>query len=179
MKTIRITVFCAIAVALLSFVFIADDASIKIDTGLISGVKNADGDIISYKGIPFAQPPVGDLRWSAPQPAKSWQGVRKCASFGNDPYQPAPHAVSMWSEEYFIPKESTRSEDCLYLNVWKPAKPSAKKLPVLVWIYGGGFNSGGTDIKLYDGEATARRGVIFVSVNYRVGIFGSFAHPDL
>jgi para-nitrobenzyl esterase len=170
MKTIRFIAFGVIAVMLLSFVISNEDTPVKIDTGLISGSESVDGDVISYKGIPFAQPPVSDLRWRAPQPAKPWTGIRKCETFGNDPYQPAPHATSMWSEEYFIPKESVRSEDCLYLNVWKPAKRSAKKLPVLVWIYGGGFNSGGTDIKLYDGEATAKRGVIFVSANYRVGI---------
>lgn len=179
MKTIRFIAFGVIAVMLLSFVILNEDMPVKLDTGLISGSKSADGEVISYKGIPFAQPPVGDLRWRAPQPAKPWTGIRKCETFGNAPYQPAPHAAGMWSEEYFIPNESVRSEDCLYLNVWKPAKIATKKLPVLVWIYGGGFNSGGTDIKLYDGEATAKRGVIFVSANYRVGVFGGFAHPEL
>ncbi|MVN23456.1 carboxylesterase/lipase family protein [Mucilaginibacter arboris] len=181
MKTIRFAASGFFAFVFLSFTLFKnnDNNPIKTETGLISGLKSADGKVISYKGIPFAQPPVGELRWRVPQPAKPWTGVRKCESFGPDPYQPAPRAVSMWSEEYFIPKGSVRSEDCLYLNVWRPVKASSKKLPVLVWIYGGGFNSGGTDLKLYDGEATAKRGVIFVGANYRVGIFGGFAHHEL
>jgi para-nitrobenzyl esterase len=181
MKPIKLLATCLVALATcLSFTLKKDGPDpIKIETGLISGIKSKTLDVMDYKGIPFAQPPVGPLRWKAPQPAKPWTGVRECTAFGNDPYQPAPHAVSMWSEEFFIPKESVRSEDCLYLNVWAPAKPAKDKLPVIVWIYGGGFNSGGTDDPIYDGEATANKGVIFVSANYRVGIFGSFAHPAL
>jgi para-nitrobenzyl esterase len=154
------------------------DAPLKIETGLITGVKSQTSNVVSYKGIPFAAPPVKDLRWKAPQPAASWTGVRKCEAYGNDPYQNPPGAQGMWSAEFFIPPTSTRSEDCLYLNVWTAAKPKAKK-PVLVWIYGGGFNSGGGDVPIYDGEATANKDIIFVSCNYRVGIFGSFAHPEL
>src|SRR3954451_7272226 len=92
--------------------------------------------------------------------------------------QPAPAPFSMWSAEFLIPKEPI-SEDCLYLNVWTGAKSSNEKRPVLVWIYGGGFSSGGTAVPIYDGEAMSKKGIVFVSINYRVGIFGFFAHPEL
>ena len=183
MKSVKLIAAClTVATALYSFTLLpvaeSDDSTVvKIETGLISGVKN--NEVVAYKGIPFALPPVNELRWRAPQPAKPWMGIRRCETFGPDPYQPAPKAISMWSEEFFIPATSTRSEDCLYLNVWTPAKSPKEKRPVVVWIYGGGFNSGGCDDPIYDGAATARKGVIFVSANYRVGLFGSFAHPDL
>jgi len=180
MKSFKILAISIAAVSV-SFTMIKTNKAgtpIKIETGLISGVKSNTSDVVAYKGIPFALPPVGDLRWRAPQPAKPWTGVRKCDAYANDPYQNAPHASGMWSDEFFIPPASTRSEDCLYLNVWTAAKPKEKR-PVLVWIYGGGFNSGGGDVPIYDGEATANKGIVFVSFNYRVGIFGSFSHPEL
>jgi para-nitrobenzyl esterase len=180
MKPLKLLATSLVAVtAFFSFTISDDSKTIKIETGLVSGVKSKTSEVVSYKGIPFALPPVKDLRWKAPQPAKPWTGVRKCDTYGPDPFQNPPKAMSMWSEEYFIPKESTRSEDCLYLNVWTAAKSAKEKRPVLVWIYGGGFNSGGGDVPIYDGEATANKGIIFVSCNYRVGVFGSFAHPEL
>ncbi len=162
--------------------------TVKIEGGTVSGTLNAAGDIHIFRGIPFAAPPVGDLRWKAPQPVKSWSGVRKCDAFGPSPMQGTPNPFGPWSAEFLIPKEPI-SEDCLYLNVWTGrrfagAKSAAEKrpqdrLPVLVWIYGGGFGSGGAGCTIYDGEATAKKGVVFVSVNYRVGPFGFFAHPEL
>jgi len=151
---------------------------VKTNAGQISGLKNQKGDIRIYKGIPFAAPPVGVLRWKAPQPVQPWEGVRKCEAFGPSPMQAEPAPFSMWSEEFLIPK-SPISEDCLYLNVWTGARSAQEKRPVLVWIYGGGFTSGGSAVPIYDGEAMARRGVVFVSINYRVGVFGFFAHPEL
>ncbi|SDL92925.1 para-nitrobenzyl esterase [Catalinimonas alkaloidigena] len=151
---------------------------VKTDAGLISGTTNADGSIRIFKGIPFAAPPVGELRWKAPQPAPAWKGVRACTQFGPSPMQGAPAPFSMWSEEFLIPKEPI-SEDCLYLNVWTGAQSADEKRPVLVWIYGGGFSSGGSAVPIYDGEAMAKKGIVFVSLNYRVGHFGFFAHPDL
>src|SRR4051812_36013171 len=145
--------------------------TISVEGGLVSGVKSKDGAIRILKGIPFAAPPVGNLRWKAPQPVIGWTGVKTCDSFGPSPMQAAPAAFSMWSEEFLIPKEPI-SEDCLYLNVWTGAKSSKEKRPVVVWIYGGGFNSGGSGVPIYDGEAMARKGIVFVSPNYRVGIFG-------
>ncbi|KAA5548805.1 carboxylesterase/lipase family protein [Adhaeribacter rhizoryzae] len=150
---------------------------VKVTGGIISGSQASTG-IRAYKGIPFAAPPVGELRWQAPQPVKPWSGVRSCTVFGPSPMQREPAPFSMWSAEFLIQKEPI-SEDCLYLNVWTGAKTAGEKRPVIVWIYGGGFNSGGTNVPIYDGEAMARKGVVFVSVNYRVGIFGFFAHPEL
>lgn len=153
-------------------------AQLKINDGLIAGYKSKEGAISIYKGIPFATPPVGDLRWKAPQPVKPWKGVKECIKFAASPIQSPPVRFSMWTEEYLIPPEPI-SEDCLYLNVWTPAKTPKEKFPVLVWIYGGGFQSGGAAVPIYDGESFARRGVVFVSINYRVGVFGFFSHPDL
>lgn len=153
-------------------------APIQVTGGLISGTVNKDGDIRIFRGIPFAAPPVGDLRWKAPQPVKTWSGVRPCDAFGPSPMQSKPNPFGPWSAEYLIPKEPI-SEDCLYLNVWSGAKSAGEKRPILVWIYGGGFNSGGSGCAIYDGEAMAKKGVIFVSINYRVGPFGFFAHPEL
>ena len=151
---------------------------IKTEAGQISGVINTSGDVYAFKGIPFAAPPVGDLRWKEPQPVKPWGGIRKCESFGPSPMQATPIPFSMWSEEFLIPKEPI-NEDCLYLNVWTGAKSVAEKRPVIVWIYGGGFLSGGSAVPIYDGEAMAKKGIVFVSINYRVGVFGFFAHPEL
>lgn len=150
---------------------------VKTVDGVVEGVATESG-IRSFKGIPFAAPPVGDLRWKAPQPVKSWTGVRKTVAFGPSPVQNSPAPFSMWSAEFLIPKEPI-NEDCLYLNVWSGAKSANEKRPVLVWIYGGGFNSGGSAVPIYDGEALARKGLIVVSPNYRVGVFGFLAHPEL
>jgi para-nitrobenzyl esterase len=151
---------------------------VKVEGGLVSGVVGAGGDVRSFKGIPFAAAPVGALRWKAPQAVAGWQGVKVCDHFGASPMQDKPEAFSMWSEEFLIPAAPI-SEDCLYLNVWTGAKSPKEKRPVLVWIYGGGFGSGGSAAPIYDGEAMARKGIIFVSINYRVGVFGFFAHPEL
>ncbi|WP_259069982.1 carboxylesterase/lipase family protein [Mucilaginibacter sp. X4EP1] len=151
--------------------------TIKIEPGLISGIKSDSSDVIAYKGIPYAAPPVGNLRWKAPQPAIPWQGVKQCDNFGPSPMQAKPVSFMVYTREFLIPEQPI-SEDCLYLNVWTKAKHGAKK-PVFVWIYGGGFGSGGTAVPIYDGEAMAQKGVIFVSVNYRVGVFGFMAHPEL
>ncbi|MBD0376868.1 MAG: carboxylesterase family protein [Flavisolibacter sp.] len=152
--------------------------TVKTEAGLVSGTTNKEGTIHIFKGIPFAAPPVGDLRWKAPQPVQSWSGIKKCDAFGPSPMQNTPAPFSMWSAELLIPKEPI-SEDCLYLNVWSGAKSANEKRPVLVWIYGGGFNSGGSAVPIYDGEAMAKKGIVFVSINYRVGVFGFFAHPEL
>lgn len=130
--------------------------------------------IRSYKGIPFAAPPVGSNRWRSPQPVEAWTGVRKADTFGPAPMQ-NKGVVMLFSGKLDV----KISEDCLYLNVWTPAKHPKEKLPVMVWIYGGGFNSGLTSSPLYDGANLAKRGVIVVSIAYRVGPFGFLAHPEL
>lgn len=146
--------------------------------GKVKGIRNTDRTVTSFKGIPFAAPPVGDLRWREPQPVKPWLGVRMCDQFSASPYQNKPAPFAMWTEEFIAPPEPL-SEDCLYLNVWTPAQSPKDKLPVLMWIYGGGFVSGSAACAVYDGEALAKEGIIFVSINYRVGVFGFLSHPDL
>ncbi|KAB7732431.1 carboxylesterase family protein [Rudanella paleaurantiibacter] len=154
-----------------------DTDPVAITGGRISGTHSTQGDVQIFRGIPFAAPPVGNLRWKAPQPVQPWTGVRRCDTFGPSPVQGVPAPFGPWSAEYLIPKEPI-GEDCLYLNVWTQRR-SGPKQPVLVWVYGGGFNSGGSGVPIYDGEAMARKGIVFVSFNYRVGSLGFFAHPEL
>ncbi|WP_075792567.1 carboxylesterase/lipase family protein [Massilia putida] len=142
-----------------------------VDTGKVRGA--VEKGVASWKGIPFAAPPVGDLRWRAPQPAAAWSGVREATAYGSDCMQlPFPSDAA--------PLGTPPSEDCLYVNVWRPAKARASgKLPVIVWIYGGGFVNGGSSPPTYAGAALAKQGVVLVSFNYRLGRFGFFAHPQL
>jgi para-nitrobenzyl esterase len=144
---------------------------VKIANGMLEGVTEQSG-VHSFKGIPFAQPPIGDLRWKEPQPVNNWAGVRKCDAFGYNPMQ-----KKVFGDMGF--RTQGMSEDCLYLNVWVPAKPSKEKLPVLVYFYGGGFLAGDGSERRYDGESMAKRGIIALTVNYRLGVFGFLAHPEL
>lgn len=151
---------------------------IQTAAGKISGTVGEDKSIHIFKGIPFAAPPVGDLRWKAPQPVTPWAGVKECTDFAKSPIQGKPNEFGVYTREFLI-KDEPLSEDCLYLNVWTGAKSAGEKRPVMVWIYGGGFVSGGTNVPIYDGEALAKKGIILVSVPYRVGILGFLAHPEL
>jgi para-nitrobenzyl esterase len=164
------------ALACVSMSLPAQNPVIQTENGLVSGYKA--GDISIFKGIPFAAPPVGDLRWRPPQPVKNWNGILKCDTFSASPMQNNPVPFMMWTEEFITPPANL-SEDCLYLNIWTPAKSSKEKLPVLVWIYGGGFSSGSAACAVYDGEEISKKGVVFVSINYRVGVLGFLAHPEL
>ncbi len=148
---------------------------IKIEGGLISGTPGWGWGIREYLGIPFAAPPVGSLRWRPPQPVAPWRGVRAADRFSPACMQRAqsPNSGS-WNRGLI-----NSSEDCLYLNVWTPASSASERLPVLVWIYGGGGVSGSTAEPIYDGNAIAKKGVVVVSMNYRVNVFGWFAHPEL
>ncbi len=137
---------------------------VKVEGGIIQGTVTED--LMIYKGIPFAAPPVGDLRWKAPQPVEKWEGVKQTVEYAPAPMQGGNPA-------------SGKSEDCLYLNVWTTAKSAKEKLPVLVWIYGGGFSFGSTSDPVHNGEHLARKGVVLVSVAYRVGQLGFLAHPEL
>ena len=159
----------------LPFIVSAQKPVIKIKSGAISGIEKNGLNV--FKGIPFAAPPVGGLRWKAPQPVTPWKGIKECTAFGPSPFQASPVPFMCWSAEYLIPKEPI-NEDCLYLNVWAPKKTAQKKA-VLVYIYGGGFRSGGAGCDIYDGAAVANKDVVFVSINYRVGVFGFLAHPEL
>jgi para-nitrobenzyl esterase len=146
-------------------------AQVKTENGLVEGTQE-DG-LAVYRGIPFAAPPVGELRWHAPKPASNWQGVLKADRFGSSCMQAVPANASN------VQPGAGMSEDCLYLNVWTPAKSPTERLPVLVWIYGGGFSAGATSIPNYSGERLAKKGVVLVSVAYRVNTFGFLAHPGL
>ena len=143
---------------------------VKIDAGLINGVSGASAGSRVYAGIPFAAPPLGNLRWKPPQPVKPWEGVRDCSAFG--PWCPQPKPM--------LGKELGKlSEDCLYLNVWTSAKNYEARLPVMFWIHGGGCTTGSGGSSYYNGEALAKQGVVVVTINYRLGPFGFFAHPLL
>ncbi|HVF89421.1 MAG TPA: carboxylesterase/lipase family protein [Blastocatellia bacterium] len=147
---------------------------VKTDAGSISGAElGEDRGVRVYKGIPFAAPPVGNLRWKPPQPVKAWTGVRECTAFG----AACPQIDLL--ERLYGQKLGPTSEDCLYLNVWTPSKKSSDRLPVMVWIHGGSYTMGSGATAAYDGEALARQGVIVVTINYRLGPFGFFAHPEL
>ncbi len=148
---------------------------IRVEGGLITGTPGWGWGVREYLGIPFAAPPVGELRWRPPQPVLKWQGVRQADRFSPACMQrPQNPNSGSWNRGLIH-----TSEDCLYLNVWTPAASAGEKLPVLVWIYGGGGVSGSTAEPIYDGNAIAKKGVVVVSMNYRVNIFGWFAHPEL
>jgi len=152
--------------------------SVKVKAGIISGKISDDQTVMIFMGIPFAAPPVGELRWKAPQDVSSWEGVRACVTPPASAMQAPPKPFMCWSKEFMAP-ESPLSEDCLYLNVWTSAKSVQEKLPVMVWIHGGAFTGGSGTVPLYNGEAMASKGVVFVTINYRLGIFGFLAHPEL
>jgi len=141
-----------------------EPAPVKVKEGLIQGMYE-DG-LTVYKGIPFAAPPVGDLRWCAPQPAEKWEGMRQATGFAPGPIQ---------GQDFPFGK----SEDCLYLNIWTPAKSAKDRIPVLVWIHGGGFNAGSASEQLFYGDKLAKKGVVLVCIAYRVGQLGFLAHPEL
>jgi para-nitrobenzyl esterase len=155
-----------------------DISAIETKSGKVSGKLSDDKEIKIFMGIPFAAPPVGDLRWKAPQPVASWEGVRACVTPPASAIQAPPKPFYCWSKEFQAPEEPL-SEDCLYMNVWTIAKTTQDKLPVMVWIHGGAFTGGSGTVPLYNGEEMARKGVVFVTINYRLGIFGFFAHPEL
>ena len=154
----------------LSFGASAQITTARVGGGQIEGA--AANGIASFKGIPFAAPPVGELRWKGPQPVAAWSGVKKATAY-------APACVQDPAMLRFTGAPENVSEDCLYLNVWTAAKSARERLPVMVWIYGGGFAAGATSSATYDGTRLAQKGVVLVSVAYRVGPFGFLAHPEL
>lgn len=141
------------------------------ESGALEGTLETSG-ISVFRGVPFAAPPVGELRWKAPQPVKRWQGVRSAKHFGNRSMQPALYADMVF-------RSPAMSEDCLYLNVWTPTASRKEKLPVLVYFHGGGLAAGDSTEPRYDGENMARKGIVAVTVNYRLSVFGFFVHPEL
>jgi len=164
-------ILLAIVMAAVPWMNLAAKPTVKVEQGRLEGT--VEEGLTVYRGVPFAAPPVGNLRWRAPQPAPAWDGVRRADKF-------APQCVQAG---FGPPPQGEQpppmSEDCLYLNVWTPAKAASNRIPVLVWIYGGGFNGGATSVPTYSGEKLARKGVVLVSIAYRVGPIGFLAHPGL
>jgi para-nitrobenzyl esterase len=145
---------------------------VKLADGTLEGTGPQASGVREFKGVPFAEPPVGDLRWAPPHSVKSWSGVRQANQFG-----PRCMQQALFGDMGF--RSNGMSEDCLYLNVWTPAKSAKEKLPVMVYFFGGGFQAGDGSEPRYDGESMAAKGVVAVTVNYRLGVFGFMAHPDL
>lgn len=169
------TSFSILAIVTVCAAFQPASAADRVKTAngtLETTVPPKDG-VRSFKGIPFGQPPVADLRWREPQPVKNWKGVRNADQFGPRCMQRTGPGADYWF------RSNGMSEDCLYLNVWTSAKSSSEKLPVLVYVFGGGFQNGDGSEPRYDGENMARQGMVAVSLNYRTNIFGFFVHPDL
>ena len=153
----------------------------NVTGGTIVGIPAADPRVTAFKGVPFAAPPVGENRWRAPQPVIPWEGERECFTFAPISMQHIPglDLNNIYSREWNVDPTIPMSEDCLYLNVWTPAKTPEERLPVFVWFFGGGLKEGNTSEMEFDGERIARRGIVVVTVNYRVSVFGFLAHPEL
>ena len=152
-------------------------APVHVEQGLLLGTAGSDSSVIVYKGVPFAAPPVGELRWRAPHPPAKWEGVRKADTFSANPIQIMHETFGPWTAEY--QPQGSVSEDCLYLNIWTSAKSSNEKRPVMVYIPGGAFTGGSGNVPVYNGERLAKKRLVVVTINYRVGVLGFLAHPEL
>ncbi len=150
---------------------------VKVEGGMLSGVPGKDPSVMVFKGIPYAAPPVGDMRWKAPAPPLAWKGIRKADGFGPSCIQNIVQERKPWTYEFMTHGEI--SEDCLSLNVWTAAKSASEKRPVYVYIHGGGFSEGSGAVPVYDGEGLAKKGIVVVTINYRLGVLGFLAHPGL
>ena len=162
--------YCVVLALTIAGLWAADQ--VKTANGVLEGTMDAATGVRMFKGVPFATPPVDELRWRPPQPPHNWTGVRKAAQFG-----PRCMQRAVFGDMNF--RSSGMSEDCLYLNIWTPAKSAAERLPVLVYFFGGGFIAGDGSEPRYDGESLATKGIVAVTVNYRLDVFGFFAHPEL
>ena len=153
----------------------------RTENGLVRGFPGTNARITVYKGIPYAAPPVGELRWRAPQRAQDWQGVRDCYEYGPIAMQTTPgkDPDAFYSKEWHVDPDLSMSEDCLYLNIWTPAKSAEEKLPVMMWIHGGGMQEGYGHEQEFDGEQFAKRGIVLVSITYRLNVFAFMAHKEL
>lgn len=154
---------------------------VKVENGIVQGLPAADPRITSFKGIPFAAPPEGENRWRAPQPAKDWNGVLKAYEFAPISMQVRQEIdeKNIYTREWAVEPDIAMNEDCLYLNVWTPANHTDEKLPVYVWYFGGGLQVGHTAEMEFDGERIARRGIVVVTINYRLNVFGFLCHPEI
>jgi para-nitrobenzyl esterase len=152
--------------------------TVQVSGGLIQGVSGQDTTITVFKGVPYAAAPVGELRWKAPQPVRPWKGVRVADHFGDICMQNSQVPGSFYQVEFYQTIQPM-SEDCLYLSLWTAASSANEKRPVMVWIHGGGFVEGSGSLPSFNGEALARKGVVIITINYRLGVFGFLAHPEL
>ena len=153
---------------------------VKTENGWVRGIEAADPRITAFKGLPFAAPPVGKNRWRAPQPCENWAGIRDCSRFAPISMQWIPGlGDDIYCREWHVDPEIPMGEDCLYLNVWTNARKGDEKMPVLVWFFGGGLQCGYPAEMEFDGERIARRGIVVVTVNYRVGALGFLTHPEI
>ena len=175
MRGLWIGLLCATFVAIP--LTAAINQPVKVEGGLVIGVPGKDPSVIAFKGIPYATPPVGDMRWKAPALPAAWKGVRKADSFGPSCIQNIVQERKPWTYEFMTHGEI--SEDCLSLNVWTAAKSASERRPVYVYIYGGGFSEGSGAVPVYDGEGLAKKGIVVVTFNYRLGVLGFLAHPEL
>ena len=150
---------------------------VKVEGGMVSGVPGKDASVTTFKGVPFAAPPVGSLRWREPQPVVAWLGVRQADKFSASCIQNIVAEHKPWTYEFMT--HTGISEDCLYLNVYTAAKSATEKRPVYVFIHGGGFTEGSGAVPVYDGEGLAKKGLVVVTINYRLGVLGLMAHPEL
>jgi len=174
------TTFIAFASMFVMFSCADKNPVLTIEGGQIQGVQTENPGVYVYRGIPYAAAPTGDLRWKEPQPVTPWEGVRVADEFCNACMQSAHHEGEFYQKEFFDEGDAPYSEDCLFLNIWTPAPGKVnKKLPVAMWIHGGGYVAGWGFEKEMDGEAWAERDVVLVTINYRLGIFGFLAHPEL
>jgi para-nitrobenzyl esterase len=176
MKYFATSVSCLVVFVLFVAPAAAINGTVKVESGVLAGTTLPSG-IRVFKGIPYAAPPVGELRWRPPQPPAKWDGVRQADKFSDSCMQVLQRSRNPWTKEFMAQNDA--SEDCLCLNVWTGVKGASEKRPVLVWIHGGAFYEGSGEIITYDGEELAKKGLVVVTINYRLGIFGFFTHPEL
>ncbi len=183
---IRTLSFAPIYVAVILFMFACSgsqskysilDTTVQVESGQLKGLINDEGTVVAFKGVPYAAPPVGDLRWKEPQPPLPWEGVRDASEFCASCIQNRAFSRDPWTEEFMV--QDSISEDCLFLNIWTSAKSAEDNLPVLVYIHGGGLTEGSGSIDVYDGEELSKKGIIVITINYRLGALGFLAHPGL
>src|SRR5215470_9173680 len=167
----------ALTILAVAIVAAASSEPVKTDAGLITPAANSPDGIRVFRGIPFGAPPVGELRWKPTQSPARWDGVRKADEYG--PVCVQPKGVGRLNVSVDMPDSPKADEDCLYLNVWTGATRGTEGRPVMVWLYGGAYTEGAGSSRHNDGEALARKGVVLVTFNYRLGPFGFFSHPDL
>src|SRR6266568_4158711 len=161
------------AILLAAIPALAAESTVRVEQGMLSGAAGSSPEVRVYKGIPYAAPPVGGLRWKAPKAPASWQGVREATQFSSTCIQ-QPYAEG----SIYRSAPQPVSEDCLYLNVWTAADSPKERRPVMVWIHGGALTRGSGSTPTYNGESLAKQGAVVVTINYRLGVFGFLAHPE-